>query len=215
MLDFVKLFIDKLTEYFWQAIFLTGVILWFLARYKPMIFNFQLFENKGGIAQAILVFIVVLSSCYILMNFMHNVKIFISNKFYEVKKHQSMIAEQNKQIIQFIEDLFNNMRPNPIPDEHQNVNFLKIFLLTLYKEKITKFQCYEIFNIFEKDAKEKQLNAKKGEIFFPILSKYKCIEFQNILNDLGILYFDGIYYHINSKLFEKLDELKNRGIIEI
>ena len=135
MLDIIKLFIEKLTEYFWQAIFLTWVTLCFLAIYKPTIFYFQLFEDKVGIAQAILVFIIVLSLYYILINFIYSVKISISNKLYEIKKNQLRIAEQNNQTMQFIEDLFNNMRPNPITNEHQNVNLLKIFLLTLYNKK--------------------------------------------------------------------------------
>ena len=214
MLDIIKLFIEKLTEYFWQAIFLTGVTLWFLAKYKPTIFNFQLFEDKVGIAQAALVFIIVLSLCYILISFIHRVIISIFNKLYEIKKNQSIIAEQNNQTMQFIENLFNNMRPNPISNEYQNVNLLKIFILTLYNKKITKFKCHEIFNIYENEANEQQLHAEKGQIFFPIMSKQKCIEFQNRLNDIGLLYFDGTYYYTNSKLFEKLDELKNRCMLE-
>lgn len=214
MLDIVKLFIERLTEYFWQAIFLTGITLFILTKCFPMIFNFQLFENKAGIAQATLVFIVALSLWYILVNLINNVKISISNKFYEIKKNKAMISKQNMQIMEFIENLFNNQRPNPISDEHQNVNLLKIFILTLYNKKITKFQSYEIFNIYENEANEKQLHAEKGQFYFPILSKQKCIEFQNFLNELGLFYFDGIYYHINNKLFIKLDELKNRGMLE-
>ena len=214
MLDIVKLFIEKLTEYFWQAIFLTGVTLFLLAKCYPMIFNFQLFENKAGIAQAILIFIVILSLYYILINSINNVKIFISNKFYEIKKNKSMISKQNMQILEFIENLFNNQKPNPISNEYQNVNLLKIFLLTLYNKKITKFQSNEIFNIFENEANEQQLHAEEDQYFFPILPKQKCIEFQNLLNDIGLLYFDGIYYHINTTLFKKLDELKNRGMLE-
>lgn len=214
MLDIIKLFIEKLTEYFWQAIFFTGLTLWFFAKYKPVIFNFHLFEDKAGIAQAVLIFIIVLSLCYLLINLINNFIIFIKNKLYEIEKNQLRIVEKNKQTMQFIEDVFNNMRPNPITNEHQNVNLLKTFLLTLYNKKITKFQSNEIFNIYENEANEKQLHAEKGQIFFPIMSKQKCIEFQNLLNDIGLLYFDGIYYHINSTLFKKLDELKNRGMLE-
>lgn len=214
MSDIIKIFFDKLTKFFWQSIFCTSITLWLFAKYKPEIFNYQLFENKSGIAQALLTFIIILSAYYLFISILEKFYISISDFIYDIIKNSEQKAIQEQQLLSFIEALYNKQLQNPLGYNYHKEGMFSNFLLFLYNNQIRKFKSDEIYNLCQNIADEKQKHAENNVLYAPVLSQQQCIECQNFFNSLGFLTFDGTYYHVKNMLFEKLNELKSRGMLE-
>lgn len=214
MVDILKFFLEKLTKHFWQAIFLTALTLFILAKSKTNTFNFGLFETWSGAAQALIVFLLLLSAFYLLLSLCDFVVRLIQSLWYELVKKENAKNEMYAAMAQFIENLFNaqSIRTPPVIIG-ANVEHLKCYLVKLYKSNIGKFKANEIADIFERDADEKQKNeTKEGVFYYPMVSRNACIAIQDFLYKNNFLFFDGEFYITNDIIFKKLKELENRGM---
>lgn len=210
-----KLFIEKVTQYFWLSLFLSILTLLGVAHINSNFFSYKLFETHAGIAQAIIRFILVFSFYQVLLSILVFIKNTISNVIYENEKYEQEQLEIKRNKLRFIEELFAVERRLAYYHDLE-CNKLRAYLICIYKNNIKQFAAMDIYKIFKEEADKLQSEeTREGYFHFSILLDKDCIMIQNLLTNLGFLFFNGEIYIVNDLLFAKLKELDNRGILSV
>lgn len=210
-----KLFIEKVTQYFWLSLFLSILTLLGVAHINSNFFSYKLFETNVEIAQAIIRFLLAFSFYQILLPFLVFIKNAIGNIIYENEKYEQEQLEIKRNKSCFIEELFSVER-SPIYYNNIECHKLRTYLIYLYKGNLKQFAAMDIYKLFEKEADEKQRQRTSENYYYiPVLSEKDCIIVQNLLTKFGLLFFNGKIYTVDDLLFAKLKELDNRGILAV